>query len=113
MKPLSLLAFFVIGLGLLVVYACQDTQEVTRPSAASAAVSFRLTITGLGTGNGVVTSSPSGINCTITAGVAATTGCTKLFTEGTSVRLLPSVPVAIRLWGGALLAVGQGPVRSA
>ena len=87
MKPLSLLAFLVLGLGLLVLYACQDTEEVTRPSAASAIVSFRLTITGLGTGNGVVTSSPSGINCTITAGVAAATGCTKLFTAGTSVTL--------------------------
>jgi hypothetical protein len=86
-KPLGLLTLTAVGLGLLVLYACQDIPEVTQQSSAVAAVSYRLTVSGTGTGNGVVTSIPAGINCTITTGSAAATGCSALFNEGVTVTL--------------------------
>ena len=46
-----------------------------------------LTVTGAGTGSGVVVSDPAGINCTITAGAAGGSGCTADFPIGTSVEL--------------------------
>jgi len=82
MKPLALITVAAIGLGLLVVFACQDIPEVTQPSIATAAVSYKLTVSGTGTGNGVVTSSPAGINCTITAGTPASTGCSAFYNSG-------------------------------
>ncbi|HEX5962809.1 MAG TPA: hypothetical protein VFY42_03720, partial [Gemmatimonadales bacterium] len=99
MKPLALLIFAAACLGLLVLYACQDIEEITKPSSALAAVQYRLTMSGAGTGNGVVTSSPAGINCTITAGTAATTGCTALYNEGVTVTLTAN-PAAGHAFGG-------------
>jgi hypothetical protein len=87
MKPFPRLTCAVAALGLLILYACQDTGEVTQPSAATTTVTHKLTITGSGTGNGVVTSSPAGINCTITAGKAAATGCTATYNHGAYVTL--------------------------
>ena len=61
---------------------------MTEPGVNSAAAVQRyLTITGGGTGSGTVTSSPAGINCVITAGVAAATGCKAGFDHGTNVTL--------------------------
>ena len=37
MKPLALLTFALLGTGMLVLFACQDTSEVTQPSTAVAA----------------------------------------------------------------------------
>ena len=37
MKPLALLTFALLGTGMLVLFACQDTSEVTEPSTAVAA----------------------------------------------------------------------------
>ncbi len=45
-----------------------------------------ITVTGGGTGNGLVTSSPAGINCTITAGITGGT-CTTTFAPNTIVTL--------------------------
>jgi galactose oxidase-like protein/glyoxal oxidase-like protein/List-Bact-rpt repeat protein len=87
MKLFALLTFALIGLGLLLLHACQDVPEVTQQSSAVAAVGYRLTVSGTGTGNGVVTSSPAGINCTVTAGTSATTGCSAIFNQGVTVTL--------------------------
>ena len=38
MKPLALLTFALLGLGFLILYACQDTSEVAEPSTAVSAV---------------------------------------------------------------------------
>jgi hypothetical protein len=46
-----------------------------------------LTVFGAGNGNGTVTSAPAGINCTITTGTAATTGCSAPFASGAAVSL--------------------------
>ena len=63
---------------LFVLHGCQEP-EVSEPSAAvaAAATDVPLTITGTGSGIGAVTSSPAGINCTITAGRTSTTGCSR------------------------------------
>ena len=66
---------------------------MTAPGANGAAVATRnLTITGGGTGSGTVTSTPAGINCVITAGVVAATGCKAGFANGTNV-VLNAVPL--------------------
>jgi trimeric autotransporter adhesin len=41
--------------------------------------SYTVTVQGFGSGSGTVSSSPSGISCTITNGVAGTTGCSAAF----------------------------------
>src|SRR5574338_150654 len=48
---------------------------------------FFLTVAGGGGGNGKVVSTPTGINCTITGGVAGSTGCKSLFSTGVQVVL--------------------------
>ncbi|HEY3116421.1 MAG TPA: galactose oxidase early set domain-containing protein [Chloroflexota bacterium] len=103
-----LLTVAAILAGLLFLHACQETPEITQPSAATAAVSYRLTISGLGTGTGVVTSSPAGINCTITAGTAATTGCTAFFSQGVSVTLTaqPASGHSFVGWGNSCSGTG-------
>ena len=87
MKRVALLTTAVLGLALLVLYGCRDTTEVTEPSAVITTVTYTLTVSGSGTGSGVVTSSPTGINCTITDGHAASTGCIKAFPQGQTVTL--------------------------
>lgn len=106
MKPLALLACAVIGLGLPLLHAYQHTLEATQLSTAIAAVSHKLTISGAGTGTGVVTSSPAGIKCTITTGTAAATGCTKLYNQGTLVTLTAKVSVGQAFGGWAPLMAG-------
>jgi hypothetical protein len=102
-----LLASAGLILGIAVLFACQDSFEVTPPSNAIAA-SYRLTITGLGTGNGVVTSSPAGINCSITAGVTSTTGCNALFSQGVTVTLTakPASGHSFVGWGSPCTGTG-------
>ncbi len=45
---------------------------------------YTITVLGLGNGNGTVTSSPAGISCTITNGVAGTTGCSAAFSQASA-----------------------------
>ena len=102
MKRFAPLTFScALGLALLFLHACRETPEITKPSTAAAAVTYRLTVSGLGTGNGKVTSSPAGISCTITAGTAATTGCSALYNSGVSVTLTakPSTGHSFVRWG--------------
>ena len=109
MKPLALVICALAGLSLLTLHACQDTAEITQPTLAASAASQRLTISGLGTGNGVVTSAPAGINCTITAGKPATTGCSNLFTQGATVTLIakPASGHAFGGWGKSCSGLGS------
>jgi len=107
-KPLAFAITAAAAVGSLVLYACQDTEELTEPSAAAAAVQYRLTLTGMGTGSGVVTSSPSGINCTITAGTAGSSGCTALYNSGVTVTLTAK-PAGGHAFGGWVRhCVGSG-----
>ena len=77
-----------VAAGLLVLHGCQDAPEMTQTDPSSAAaVKRNLTITAGGPGSGLVTSSPAGINCVITAGVPASTGCKASFDLGTNVTL--------------------------
>ena len=72
---------------LVLLHACEDPARESDLSTAAATTVKALTISGGGTGNGTVTSSPAGINCTITNGVAAATGCSAQFTSGVTVTL--------------------------
>src|SRR5690348_14824095 len=71
---------------LALLHGCQDQDKPTEPDFA-VVVKKTLTVTGTGTGSGVVTSSPAGISCTITGGVAATSGCIASYDKGTVVIL--------------------------
>ncbi len=64
---------------------------------------YRLSIlAGAGSVGGVVTSSPSGINCTISAaGQPAPTGCAADFAANTVVRLTPSGANSLKSWDSA------------
>ena len=97
--------------GSVILHACAEAPEPTAPAAEAAALVVRKTLTvkgGGGTGTGVVTSSPAGINCTITAGVAATTGCTAQFNRGVVVTLTPSTKLghAFKTWSNACTGGG-------
>jgi hypothetical protein len=99
----------------LLLHACQDSPKPTEPelSAAVAAVVLKtLTMSASGDGNGTVTSSPSGINCTITGGAVASTGCKKSFSEGTVVTLTatPKAGHAFRGWFSGTCS-GTAPCR--
>jgi hypothetical protein len=101
LRPAIAVALATATVGLF-LHGCQDTPEVTEPELATA-VTKALTVKGAGTGSGVVTSSPAGINCTITAGVAAASGCVARFPQGTVVTLTatPRSGHAFKAWSGA------------
>jgi M6 family metalloprotease-like protein len=66
-----------------------------------------LTVGGLGTGGGVVSSSPAGINCTSTAG-SSSGACVASFAGGSVVSLTPTVTSGSFVgWGGACSGSGS------
>ncbi len=81
----ALLSVICLGVGLL--FACQDTPRMTEVDGTASLVTKSLTALGSGTGDGTVRSSPAGINCTVTNGVAAATGCKAQFNQGVTVTL--------------------------
>src|SRR4051794_24760326 len=101
--PLPLGLALVGVAGLLVLYSCQDTSQVTQPSTVTAAVTHRLTVLGAGTGSGMVVS-PSGMTCTIIAGRASAPGCIKSF-DRTNVTL-SAKPNSGHAFGGWLNYAG-------
>ena len=109
LRPALGLILAVSAAGLL-LHGCQDTPQVTEPDLA-VVVQKTLTVKGTGTGSGVVTSSPAGINCRITAGVAATTGCIGRFTQGATVTLtaVPQSGHSFKAWSGS--CTGSGACR--
>jgi hypothetical protein len=88
---LAVLLAFAAALALL--HGCQETSKPTEPSAAAAAVLKTLTIQASSGGDGVVTSNPAGINCNVTGGVPAATGCKAQF-QSTVVVTLTAVAKA-------------------
>ncbi len=61
---------------------CQVTMSQAQTvTAAFELIRYDLTVMGNGTGNGAVTSNPTGINCTITAG-AESGDCSETYNEG-------------------------------
>jgi hypothetical protein len=104
--PLTLVAAASV---LAILHACHDTPDPTGPSLAATVVRKTLTVKGNGgTGNGVVTSTPAGIHCTITAGVAAATGCKAQFKKGVVVKLtaVPQAGHTFKTWANACTGTG-------
>jgi hypothetical protein len=88
--------------------ACHDTPQPTEPSLATA-VKKTLTVKSTGgNGSGVVTSVPAGINCIITQGAAATTGCKAQFKQGVVVKLtaVPQAGHTFKNWSNACTGSG-------
>jgi hypothetical protein len=90
----------VVAVTLALLHACQDSSQMTETDATAAVVTRTITVLGSGTGDGTVRSSPAGINCTITKGAAAASGCKAAFTRGTKVTLTatPKASHAFRGW---------------
>ncbi|HYC32458.1 MAG TPA: galactose oxidase-like domain-containing protein [Gemmatimonadales bacterium] len=99
LRRLTCLAASVGVAGLLVLGCRDDDPPPTAPELATV-VKKTLTVKGSGTGDGVVTSSPAGINCTITKGVAAATGCVAQFQNTLTVTLsaTPKTGSAFLAW---------------
>ncbi len=83
-----------------------QAQTVT---ASFAQTAYDLHVLGAGTGDGSVSSAPSGINCTLTGGTASGT-CDPVFADGTSVTLTaaPAGGSTFTGWSGAGCG-GTGP----
>jgi hypothetical protein len=78
------------GISCLASAPCSFTMSGSRTVVATfvtSSASQTLTVSGSGSGSGVLISDPAGLNCTITGGVAAATGCSASFPSGTSVEL--------------------------
>ncbi len=76
-------------------------------TATFAAPRYTLTVSGAGTGSGTVTSSPSGISCSISNGTLSGT-CAATFTSGTGVTLTasPAGGSVFGAWSGACSGSG-------
>src|SRR5215213_4380888 len=108
-SPLALLTSGSLLAGLLILYACQDNPELTGPSAATATIAHKLTILPAGNGTGKVVSSPTGISCQITNGVAAATGCSKLMSGTVTLTATPALGHAFAGWmSSASTCTGTG-----
>jgi len=84
---------------------CQVTMDRDREVAATfvpVSTSFTLTVSAGAGGSGVVYSTPSGISCTITNGLATAGNCSAGFARGTQVRLTARIQRGQRLkaWAG-------------
>ena len=81
---------------------------MTEVDHAAAVVTKTLTILGSGTGDGTVRSNPAGINCTVTNGTVATTGCKAQFSQGVTVTLTatPKPGHSLRGWFRACTGTG-------
>ena len=110
-RPLpSVTLMLAASAALILLHACQDAPQPTElDPTVSAAVARALTVTGGGTGDGVVTSTPARIKCTITAGKAGATGCKTTFGNGSAVTLVaaPKAGHAFRGWFGSCTGTGN------
>jgi hypothetical protein len=75
------------SLAVTLLYACQDTTSMSEVDGKASLITRTVTILGSGSGDGTVKSSPAGINCTVTNGTAAATGCKAQFAKGANVTL--------------------------
>src|SRR5712691_8334818 len=106
--PHGVALLLTASVGLALLHACQDSPKPTELESAVTAALRTLTVTGSGTGDGVVTSSPAGIKCTVTAGTAAATGCKAQFSDGVVVTLtaMPKSGHSFRGWFGSCAGTG-------
>ncbi|MEP7065558.1 MAG: galactose oxidase-like domain-containing protein [Gemmatimonadota bacterium] len=86
--------------------SCEVTLDAPRTATvvfAKPATSYQVKVTAGAGGSGQLTSSPTGISCTITSGAAASTGCASTFASGASVTLTATAATGsyIKAWAGA------------
>ena len=108
LKLTGIIALTTSASVLVLLHGCQETPEPAEPELATTVVRKTLTVLGNGSGSGVVISSPAGVNCTITAGLAATTGCSALFRQGVVVKLTatPASGHSFKNWFGSCKGTG-------
>src|SRR5918995_4477660 len=96
----SVALLIIVSVSLALLHACQDASKMTEVDITAAVVTKTLTVIGSGTGDGTVKSSPAGINCTVTNGIAAATGCKASFNQGVTVTLTatPKTGHSFRGW---------------
>jgi hypothetical protein len=88
---------------------CVLAMTAPRTVQVASTARFPLVVSGAGSGTGTVVSTPEGIRCTITDGVAATTGCMAAVRAGTEVELVfqPVGEVALVSWSGDCMGAGR------
>jgi hypothetical protein len=94
---------------------CTGTGRCQLPMTSAAGVTVSLvprqplSVSGTGSGTGVVTSSPAGIRCVITSGVAADEGCAASFPRGSTVTLTATASAGSDFagWQGACTGAGS------
>ena len=96
---------------LALIQGCQESPKLAEPveEPLSAAVAAgTLVVSGTGTGDGTVTSSPSGIDCSIVNGAASGPGCSAQFGTAATVTLTatPASGHALNKWSGACTGAG-------
>jgi hypothetical protein len=98
-----------VSLSLALLHACQDASKPTEVDLTAAAVVTKtLTVLGSGTGDGVVSSNPAGINCIVTKGLAAPTGCKAQFNREVTVTLTATPKSAHSFRGWSRVCTGTG-----
>ena len=109
----GLALFGVMLAGIVLLHGCQDRDlQPTEPSLASASATQTLTIQGFGAGSGSVTVAAVGgmpaLDCVITLGQAAATGCIESYPTGTVVVLVavPAPGFAFAGWSGGCTGLG-------
>lgn len=96
----SLCASDTIG---VCTFTITQSESITANFTSASTSNYTITVLGLGNGSGTVTSTPAGISCTITNGVAGTTGCSAAFSQ-------TAAPSGVMLTAGGTVFVGYlGP----
>jgi uncharacterized repeat protein (TIGR01451 family) len=88
-------------------FTITQSETVGANFVPSTVLTFGVSIVGFGNGSGTVTSTPAGINCAITNGLAGATGCSTTFStaaapNGVTLTATPTTPPAGSVFAGWL-----------
>jgi hypothetical protein len=108
-RPTNVLAASLVAVVALgIVYACQDGTVPTGPDLTVTKAPVPLTVTGSGSGGSGTVTGATGLNCVITLGVAAATGCSTNLPWKSTVVLTatPAAGDSFAGWSGACSGTG-------